>query len=398
VKALGRHALRRGRRQAVRRWLVLLAVIGALATHQGEGRADPIDEAAAHFDRGKTLYNKGLYDEAIQAFSAANRLATHRAALFNIGRCYQNLAKLDRALRYYRQALAVTRDTTRRASLERRIARLESRPVEVLVTTRPDGASVTVDAGEQPERGVTPQVLRLVPGPHLLLFRRKGHLLTSKRVVVLREKGARVDVALPAEAAPIAARPCPKQREATPPGLVKTKGLHLHASLLSTVNISSDQNFSAGPGVLLHLSLDRLLLGTQVLLFINPTRSQKVPVSFQGSTYDEFAFRRLITEAVGGWLFPYRSFYLHASAGLGMLIDRGIFSNSTDDFVKEMFAFSWSLGGGAEAMATPWLSFGVSLRLGMAHVVDDAISTVSNEDREAHIVLGHLWASATFHL
>jgi tetratricopeptide (TPR) repeat protein len=142
--------------------------------------------AAAHYAAGQKLYAGGRFAAALARFSAAQKLLPHPQTLFNIARCRENLGRLDKALESYQAALKLTKDSTRRADISARIKRLAVRPGRLFVTSTPPGARVSVDQLARATRGarLTPAVLKLAPGPHLLVLRKEGYGAQLQRVVV----------------------------------------------------------------------------------------------------------------------------------------------------------------------------------------------------------------------
>lgn len=373
-----------------------------------KANARAVKKAAASFDRGNSLYGQGRYAEAIEAFGLSHRLAPHPFALFNIARCYQSLAQPDAALRYYQQSLALTKDAAQRAKVQQLIATLQSLPVDVLVSSKPPGAEVFVDA-RLAETQRTPLVVKLAPGPHRLLLRQPGYRLAARRLVVERGKTTTLAVALQAEPGQAATRPiaqCPasqptsKPAQRGPTSLVDASRFHARIALISAISLTSDRLLAAGPGLQLHFTFHRLVVGAHFLLSIEDER-EIAGVTLNGVNYNRAAFRRLQVELQGGWFFPFRHFYVYATGGLGMAVDRAIFGNANDDLVKERFAFAWSLGGGIEAPLTTWLSFGAGLRVGLAHGERFQPAAAENPELDSDastFPFGQLWASATFHL
>jgi hypothetical protein len=374
-----------------------------LAPSPLEAAPDPVKQAARLFRQGEKLYEAGHFEKAVQAFLEANRLASHRATVFNIARCYENLANVAEALRYYEVLLKMTADVAEKMEIQQRMALIRRRAATgVLVTTEPPGARITVDAREQPEAQETPALIKLSPGAHVLQLRRPGHQLAVARVQVKPGQEQKVQVKLEPLPEPqptsVPAPPCPEDGAAPcpEPGLrVDTERVRIRAHLLSTVNITDDTLLTAGPGIQLHATYRRLVLGVRVLVYIPPERDISDP------PHDKQTYRRWIAEVDGGWAFGWRWLYFYVTGGLGVLIDRAI-SDGPDvqDFVREKFAFTWSIGGGMEVMATRWLSFGTALRFGMGHGyrVDMENQPKADADDTHHWPIGTFWMSVTFHL
>ena len=65
-------------------------------------RADnTADEADVAFSLGNQSYQKRDYEKALASYLLSHRLVPNRNVLFNIARCYEQLAKFDEAFRYY---------------------------------------------------------------------------------------------------------------------------------------------------------------------------------------------------------------------------------------------------------------------------------------------------------
>jgi len=399
------------------RGLAAIAALGLTLLAAGAGQADPIGEAARHFERGELLYEQGRYDDAVKEFTRANQLASHWATAFNIARCHDNLGALGKALHHYRKALEMTREPAKRADIQRHISRIERRPVGLLVTTAPPGASITVDGRARSEPRLTPALLELTPGEHVLLLRLKGHQLAAARVVVAVGQKQEIRQTLqplqpasaPARVAPRRCPPLPRR----PRPLVDAERLHLHLHLLSAVTWTDNSALTAGPGVQLHGTYRRVVFGASFLAFITGHRALDPALVRDSNTYDREGFRRLIIEGHGGYMIPWRSVYFYATASMGLMVDRGVFAGITgaeDDYVREWFALVWGLGGGMEIKATRWLSFGTALRFGMGHGdrarldpdrVDPTKSPkfdFEDADETHHFPFGIFWMSVTFHL
>src|SRR5258706_5328414 len=70
-------------------------------------------EAAAHFQRGRTLYAQGSYADALAAFQSGFEALPLRGFLVNIGQCQRRLGRLDDAAASYAKFLDSTRSDPR---------------------------------------------------------------------------------------------------------------------------------------------------------------------------------------------------------------------------------------------------------------------------------------------
>ena len=104
-------------------------------------------------------------------------------------------------------------------------------------------------------------------------------------------------------------------------------------------------------------------------------------------------------EIDGGWMWPWRSIYFYTTGSVGVLIDRAVFDGPIDDFLREKFAFTWSVGAGMEVKALRWLSLGTALRFGMGHGERvDRTNPAADADDANHWPIGTFWMSVAFHL
>lgn len=69
--------------------------------------------AQSGFEKGNVLYQKGQYEQAIQAYKSVLDLHQHSADLyFNLGNCYYKLNKVAPSIYYYEKALVLAPDDT----------------------------------------------------------------------------------------------------------------------------------------------------------------------------------------------------------------------------------------------------------------------------------------------
>ena len=174
--------------------LLLAALVGpgqALAQDAANRK-----QAAEAFKKAEALYAEGNFRASIKLFTRAHGLMPHATTLFSIARCHENLGQAAQALAFYRKTLEANPAPALRTDVQRRLRRLQAHPVKIFVSSKPSGASVTVDGREAAEAKVTPTVVALAPGEHVLLLRLKGHQLTARRVVVETGKEHAVEVKL----------------------------------------------------------------------------------------------------------------------------------------------------------------------------------------------------------
>jgi Tfp pilus assembly protein PilF len=388
--------------------LVFLLLNGGLASAQPSKKARK--QAAAEFARGEALYGKGEFAEAIHAFEEANRLSPHWRSLFNIARCYENMGDPAKSIAYYRRALAAKNiDPASRSDIRQRMKRLSSRPVKVFISSRPSGARVTVDGRAEPEPGQTPLVVKLPPGEHLLLLRKDGHHLEAKRIVVEMDKELPVEAKLEPLPAPCPppAPPCPKPEPCPEPEQrVDLHNLHIHLHLLGAFGFTTERPMAGGPGVQFLGTFRRFVFGGHFLGL--PMGQENVDGLLGKVTLETRNFYWLMGQFEGGYSFPFEHFYVYTTGAIGVSADRVVFRGTattaagetvSDSVTKEKFAFTWSVGGGIEAMATGWLSFGGALRFGMAHGKRvDKEAPGQRDHQEVNAPYATIWGTVSLHL
>jgi hypothetical protein len=353
--------------------IVVLAGAAALAPTRGLGQQPrPAQAAARRFESGQKLYREGRYQEAIKEFEEAHRLAPHASALYNVGRCHESLGNSAQAVDHYERAQkAPGVDAALLADLAQRIARLRAQPTRVFVSSDPPGARVTVDGARAPEAGATPLVLKLRPGEHVLILSREGYRLETKRVEVELGKELPVQVTLAPlpKPCPPPPPPCPPEKRCPSCALISFERLHVHLGMMGAFGLTPGRSLAAGPGALALISVKRWVFGGHFAIF--PWQEMKItPKKVDNVNLDRIWPRWAMAQIEGGRAFVFPSFFLYATLGLGVSIDRVAYvaEQSTDaTLVREYGAFVWSLGGGIQALATRWLSLGAMVRFGVAH-------------------------------
>ena len=132
---------------------------------------------------------------------------------------------------------------------------------------------------------------------------------------------------------------------------------------MGSLAVTYKRPLAGGPSVLALASFRRWIFGGHASFF--PFDETK-PAA--GTSFSAIQPRWILAQVEFGRVFPFKSFFTYATVGLGISADRIVFkSDFAEDRIIERFAFAWSVGGGIEAMATPWLSFGAVLRYGMMH-------------------------------
>ena len=375
--------------------------------------------AAALFEDGQELYAKGRYAEAIPLYRAAHDTAPHPSALFNIARCHENLANLVKALEYYEKALEISINPVSITDIKGRIARLQARPTKVFVTTLPPGATMTVDGREAPEPGVSPGVLHLKPGEHVLLLRKEGFHMEARRVVV--ELGKEQPVQVKLRALPRACLPqkeCPKPKKCPEFKLTDTYNLHLNLSVIGAFGFQQDRPVSGGPGIAAFVTFKNVMVGPTFLFFPGGENPLDGAKPFNGVNFTQSELRWILALVEAGYAFTFDTSYIYVRGGLGLSLDQIIYKGTYEhdtgkpnpsppptnimetrskSITEQEAAFTWVVGAGVEGFAASWISLGAGFRFGVIHGTRlDSENPGQTED--GSFPMGSVWGTVTLHL
>src|SRR5260221_3821714 len=125
---------------------VLLSAL--LIVPSAAGASDPPNVVEAHekYHAGALAYSEGRYNDAIDLFLEADRLAPSAALSFDIARGYEKLKDSSGALRWYRDYLRRADHPSDEAEVQRIVRSLERRLLakgvqQVTVSSSPRGAT-----------------------------------------------------------------------------------------------------------------------------------------------------------------------------------------------------------------------------------------------------------------
>lgn len=337
---------------------------------------------------GELLYAAGRFAEALKAFEEAQAQIPQWETRFHIARCHENLGHPRAALKAYREALKTVNDAARRDQIVARIHRLERRPGRLFVATDPSGARVRVDVqAGHPTSGhhasgdavpasspgrhlsggqggvISPAVLRLAPGGHVITFDKAGYRDRVLRVVVTAGMERMVRVKLRALPASRPALCVPKRIPVPGPSASLTRfgRLHLDLGVGFTLFGARGWGVQEGPNLLLHAAVGRLVVGLNVLVMpILRDLPDSLASGFASLTLAHFDV---------AWAFPFAHFYILAGGAAGGYLDRvadakGIGAIGTS---LSQGGFSWGAFGAIHAMLVPWVSLALRLRAGAMH-------------------------------
>lgn len=199
----------------------------------------PTQQAAAHFDRGVSLYNETDYRAALVEFKKAYEIAPNPGVLYNLGQTYFQLQNYAAALTTFRQFVREAGENPHKAEVEQYIKTLEARVGKVQITTTTP-AEITID---DESVGKTPLAapIDVSIGHRKVMALVAGKPAETRYVDVATGETVKVDISITAEpAAP------PLQPSKTPAGPVDKEPKPSHARVILW---SATGALAAGAGV-----------------------------------------------------------------------------------------------------------------------------------------------------
>lgn len=139
--------------------------------------------AASEFALGVAAYRRGDFVAAATHFDNAYQALPAPEPLFNMARAWEGANEIPRAIAAYERYLAEAPQASDRAEVLERIGLLRSRPTQVFISSEPPGARVYLDEDPEPQPSTTPMVVRLPPGPHVVVLEREGSRRAVQRFV-----------------------------------------------------------------------------------------------------------------------------------------------------------------------------------------------------------------------
>jgi PEGA domain len=182
---------------------------------QGARAKPDLAVAKQHFDDGELKFRAHDYGGAEIDFRIANNIKATPQAERYIGRCLDELGRLQSAAEWYDKFLAHAPD--KMAALadktRRRVLAIRAMPGKVHVESNPAGAAVTIDGKR--ETAPAPLDVELAPGPHTIAFTAPGRAKVERAIDIAFASAQTVSADLEAEAAPPEAAPGPVAAEPT---------------------------------------------------------------------------------------------------------------------------------------------------------------------------------------
>ncbi len=156
------------------------------------------EKARAHYESAEKYYQKAEFRKALEDYLKVLDFIERDSIpemYFNIAQCHRQLGEVEKALFYYRLFLSKSPTSPLRPEVEKHLAGLEaerqktSKPKgKVTIITDPPGASILIDTFEGEGIGVTPKVLEVEVGTHILVLRLANYKDITHQLVVEAEK------------------------------------------------------------------------------------------------------------------------------------------------------------------------------------------------------------------
>ncbi|PKN45161.1 MAG: hypothetical protein CVU59_09815, partial [Deltaproteobacteria bacterium HGW-Deltaproteobacteria-17] len=156
------------------------------------------EKARAHYEAAEKLYQKAEFRKALDDYLKVLDYIERDSIpemYFNIAQCHRQLAEVEKALFYYRLFLSKSPTSPLRPEVEKHIAALEAERQKttkpkgkVTIITEPPGATILIDTFEGVGVGVTPKVLEVEVGTHILVLRLENYKDITHQLVVEADK------------------------------------------------------------------------------------------------------------------------------------------------------------------------------------------------------------------
>lgn len=197
-------------------WLGLAATFPAAATAQTPPSAADRAEARQRFQRGVAAFQRRAWEDALESFQQAYRLAPHPSVRVNMANCYVELRRPVEAIFHFEQYLAETPDaeTPQRTAVQNHLRELRQRVTEVTISVSPAnaaGVTATVDGLAV----ALDRTVRLAPGRHTLEVLAEGYFPARQDFDGPGGGQQRLTIALQANAATATAAPPATPQPAT---------------------------------------------------------------------------------------------------------------------------------------------------------------------------------------
>jgi tetratricopeptide (TPR) repeat protein len=170
----------------------VLDKLALLKARVGEDPDSPEAAFEARMEAGRTAFERGDYEAAINEFLAALEYKPEAsAAFYNIAKSYERLARYEEAIANYEQYLELAPNASDRADVEATIVALRKAIRErfqpLSVSSEPPGADIFLD-DQSVVVGQTNFEFKVTPGPHTLALQLNGYETVTKEFVMPDDK------------------------------------------------------------------------------------------------------------------------------------------------------------------------------------------------------------------
>jgi tetratricopeptide (TPR) repeat protein len=183
--------------------LVALSQLGSATLASAQDEAAEEAEAAAPdarelFLRGQAAYERGDYEDSVEAWEAGYALDPRPLLQYNLGQAYERLGELPKAVgafETYLENASPSDPNQQRARAQLAAIRERLGRTSIVITGGPEGATILID-GEDHGRTPRPDPISVAPGNHQVEIVREGHRPFEAMVSVAAGRSVEVEAVL----------------------------------------------------------------------------------------------------------------------------------------------------------------------------------------------------------
>jgi tetratricopeptide (TPR) repeat protein len=166
-------------------------------------------QAKEQFQAGVAAYEAQRYGDALTHFQEAYRIKPHPLVRVNMANCYERLGKPLLAIFHFESFLKESEpNAAQRGEVTEALRLLRAKISELTLRVTPDGATVTIDNGEQ-RRSPISEPIQLEAGMHVVEVSLSGYQTQKRDLVLEGGQQTSVEITLERAGAPVAAAPAP---------------------------------------------------------------------------------------------------------------------------------------------------------------------------------------------
>lgn len=285
-------------------WLrvgVVLAVFGSAGGMVARGQAQdapapaapaaPDGDAAARaqakeqFQAGVAAYEAQRYGDALAHFQEAYRIKPHPLVRVNMANCYERLGKPLLAIFHFESFLKESEpNATQRGEVTEALRLLRAKISELTLRVTPDGATVTIDNGEQ-RRSPISEPIQLEAGMHVVEVSLSGYQSQKRDLVLEGGQQTSVEITLERADAPVAAAPAPlpEPEAALDPGAAQPPA---QATNTESVVLASEPTDGASDARTLMPTIGWITAGASAAMFLGALITGQLALSAEADFED----------------------------------------------------------------------------------------------------------------